>query len=142
MDVAYHLDDGSIGRSRGEIHFGWVLEGRAIQDVWIVPARGTPRSDPPTWGDFYGTTMRVYDPRIDPWHILWIDPLIQMYRRMIGRAQGDDIVQEGEDEEGAPVRWSFTEIAADAFRWLAERSPDNGETWRLQVEVLASLIAA
>ena len=21
---------------RGEIHFGWVLEGRAIQDVWIL----------------------------------------------------------------------------------------------------------
>ena len=21
----------------GEVHFGWVLEGRAIQDVWIMP---------------------------------------------------------------------------------------------------------
>lgn len=21
----------------GEIHFGWVLEGRAVQDVWIIP---------------------------------------------------------------------------------------------------------
>ena len=23
----------------GEAHFGWVLEGRAMQDVWIMPAR-------------------------------------------------------------------------------------------------------
>src|ERR1700756_3899967 len=22
-----------------EVHFGWALEGRAIQDVWIVPSR-------------------------------------------------------------------------------------------------------
>ena len=27
-------------RRNGEWHFGWVLEGRAIQDVWIVPPRG------------------------------------------------------------------------------------------------------
>jgi hypothetical protein len=30
------------GRSRnepGERHFGWTLEGRAVQDVWILPAR-------------------------------------------------------------------------------------------------------
>ena len=142
MDAAFHLGDGSVRRSQGEIHFGWVLEGRAVQDVWIVPVRGMPRSDPPIWGDFYGATMRVYDPRINAWHILWIDPLTQMYRRMIGRARGDDIVQEGEDEEGAPVRWSFTEITPNSFRWRAERSPDGGETWRLQVEFLARRIAA
>jgi hypothetical protein len=142
MDAAYHLEDGSIRRSRGEIHFGWVLEGRAIQDVWIVPARGMQRSDPPAWGDFYGTTMRIYDPRIDAWQILWVDPLTQTYRRMIGRARGRDIVQEGEDETGAPVRWSFTEITPGSFRWLAERSLDGGAAWRLLVEFLARRVAA
>jgi hypothetical protein len=24
-------------QGKGEIHFGWVLEGRAIQDVWMTP---------------------------------------------------------------------------------------------------------
>jgi len=46
-------------------------------------------------GFFYGTTLRVYDPGIDAWHILWSDPLKQLYRRQIGRARGQDIVQEG-----------------------------------------------
>ncbi|MGH6816283.1 MAG: hypothetical protein ACREC6_11315, partial [Hyphomicrobiaceae bacterium] len=32
MDAVYHLEDGSAYKRRGEIHFGWVLEGRAIQD--------------------------------------------------------------------------------------------------------------
>ena len=33
-------DDGST--ATGELHFGWVLGGRAVQDTWIVPGRGRP----------------------------------------------------------------------------------------------------
>jgi hypothetical protein len=33
MDAVLHGDDGTKQTGRGEIHFGWVLEGRAIQDV-------------------------------------------------------------------------------------------------------------
>ena len=88
MDAVIHADDGSKHNGRGEIHFGWVLEGRAIQDVWILP------------GVFYGTTLRVYDPGIDAWHILWSDPVRQFYTRQIGRARGNDIVQEGKNDAG------------------------------------------
>ncbi|HEY7184391.1 MAG TPA: hypothetical protein VIC84_23345, partial [Blastocatellia bacterium] len=31
--------DGTMRESSGEWHFGRVLEGRAIQDVWIAPPR-------------------------------------------------------------------------------------------------------
>ena len=122
MDAVVYADNGSAHRGRGEIHFGWVLEGRAIQDVWILP------------GVFYGTTLRIYDPAIDAWHILWSDPLKQLYRRQIGRARGKDIVQEGTDDAGAAVRWSFSEITPNSFRWRGERSPDGGTTWQLQAE--------
>jgi hypothetical protein len=137
IEAIYHLNDGTTRRGRGEIHAGWVLEGRALQDVWIVPARDAQRADPPGPGDFYGTTLRVYDPKLDAWHIVWTDPLNQVYRQQIGRAHGDDIVQDGTDETGAPVRWSFTEITPDSFRWLGERSADGGTTFRLLVEFLA-----
>ncbi len=140
IDAVYHPEPDATRLSRGEIHFGWVLEGRAVQDVWIVPPRGAPRDEPPQWGDFYGTTLRVYDPDLDAWQILWIDPLTQVYRRMIGRACGEDIVQEGDDETRAPVRWRFTEIRPASFHWLAERSPDQGKTWQLQVEFFARRI--
>ena len=44
---------------QGEVHFGWVLEGRAIQDVWIMPRRSdrTPSTDKAN--NMYGTTLRV-----------------------------------------------------------------------------------
>src|SRR6516165_10233550 len=59
------------------------------------------------------------------------------YRRQIGRAHGDDIVQEGNDDTGAAVRWSFTEITPTSFRWRGERSPDGGANWQLQAEYFA-----
>ncbi len=43
MDTVVHGDDGTQHKGVGEIHFGWVLEGRAIQDVWILPGFFTAR---------------------------------------------------------------------------------------------------
>ncbi len=125
MDATVYRDDGSRHQGQGEIYFGWILDGRAIQDVWILP------------GVFHGTTLRVYDPGIDAWHIIWSDPLRQYYARQIGRACGGDIVQDGKNNAEEAVRWSFTEIAADSFRWLGERSRDDGTSWQLQAEFSA-----
>jgi hypothetical protein len=139
-DATYHPPGAAIRTTRGEIHAGWVLQGRAIQDVWSVPARDLPRPAPPEFGDYYGTTLRVYDPGLDAWHILWSDPLTQTYRRQLARARGRDIVQEGRDEAtGAHVRWSFTEITPNSFRWLGEASPD-GMAWTLLADFRAKRV--
>jgi hypothetical protein len=123
MEGVVHRDDGSHNRNRGSIHAGWVLEGRALQDVWSFP------------DSFQGTTLRVYDPALEAWHILWSDPLKQLYLRQLGRARGADIVQEGKLGE-IFTRWSFVERTADAFHWLGERSTD-GASWQLQAEFFA-----
>jgi hypothetical protein len=41
-------------------------------------------------------------------------------------------VQIGWTDTGEAVRWSFTEMTPDSFRWLGERSPDSGRSWVLQ----------
>lgn len=125
FDALVHKDDGGEHRGRGEIHFAWALDGRAIQDVWILP------------GLFYGTTLRVYDPGLDAWHILWNDPLKQYYTRQRGRAQGDRIVQVGDLGDGVHLRWSFSDITPDSFRWRGERSIDADATWNLQADFRA-----
>jgi hypothetical protein len=129
LDAVVHTDDGGKHEGQGEVHAGWVLEGRAIQDVWILP------------GVFYGTTLRVYDPGIDAWHILWSDPLRQYYGRQIGRARGRDIEQVGKNDAGEATRWSFSEITSRSFRWRGERSQDE-TTWQLQAEFFARRLAA
>jgi hypothetical protein len=129
MEASTFAADGTRHTGRGAIHFAWALEGRAIQDVWILP------------GVFYGTTLRIYDPGIDAWHILWSDPLRQFHARQVGRAHGLDIVQEGTDATGVPIRWTFTDITPNSFRWLGERSDDGGRTYWLQAEFLATRVS-
>src|SRR5215471_11199646 len=73
--VEYH-DDGSHPTDKGEIHFHWVLEGRAIQDVFLE----TERSD--SGQKLYGTTVRFYDPKADSWRITFIDPGLEIVRTM------------------------------------------------------------
>jgi len=124
MTTSTHLDDGTVRNGTGEIHFGWVLQGRAIQDVWSLP------------GIYYGTTLRVYDPALDAWHIIWSDPLRNFYTRQVGRRQGNDIVQVGTLGDHT-LRWTFTDITPDSFRWVGERSADGGETWTLQADYRA-----
>ena len=121
MDAVFHLDDGASRKSRGEIHAAWVLAGRAIQDVWIVPARDGSAPSLPDGRSFFGTTLRIYDPGIDAWHILWNDPVQQAYGHQIARPQGRDIVQEGTYGEGIKIRWSFCEITGNSFHWRGER---------------------
>jgi hypothetical protein len=116
---------GETHKDRGEIHAGFVLGGRAIQDVWIFPTV------------FHGSTLRIYDPGLDAWHVLWSDPLKQYYVRQIGRAAGNDIVQEGRAENGDIIRWRFIERTNDQFRWLGERSDPSGNNFKLQAEFFA-----
>ncbi len=60
LDVRHYRGvDAAAGRTQGEAHFGWVIEGRAVQDVWIMPRRleRTAAVDKPM--HMYGTTLRV-----------------------------------------------------------------------------------
>ena len=144
MVVTTHEISGAQHTGSGEIHAGWVLEGRAIQDVWMIPPRARRGRDAqilPVAGNWYGTTLRVYDPRLDAWHVMWSDPATQNYVRQIGRARGKDIVQEGQLDSGDILRWTFTEITSDSFHWLGEHSVDGGTTWRLQVDIRAHRVA-
>jgi hypothetical protein len=111
---------------KGEAHFGWVLEGRAIQDVWIMKVEGLVNT--------YGTTFRVWDATLGAWRITWMNPISGKRDELIGRRIGDDLVQIGTHGDGTPIRWSFTEITDDSFRWLGEALEHDGATWKLEAE--------
>jgi hypothetical protein len=139
MDVSTILEDGSTHAGRGEIHAGWILQGRAIQDVWIIPRPEDRRAgieQLPGTGNWYGTTLRIYDPNIDAWRILWNDPATNFFTQQIGRARGQDIVQEGSDPRGGLMRWTFSDIEPTSFHWTAERR-SNHVGWRKEVDVRA-----
>jgi len=121
--------DGTWAVSRGELHWGWILDGRALQDVWMFTDEKTHRSIPE------GTTVRFYDPKIDAWHSVWISPNQGVVKTFVARQVGDKIVLEGKTVEGYPVKWIFSEITPDSFRWHSEETRDDGKTWTLKEEM-------
>jgi len=139
FDVTTLLEDGSTHAGHGEIHAGWVLQGRAIQDVWMIPRieeRRPSIEQLPGAGNWFGTTLRIYDPNLDAWRIHWNDPAINFFTQQTGHARGRDIVQEGPDPRGGSARWTFSEIEPTSFHWTAERSQDN-KNWRKEVDIRA-----
>jgi len=124
--------DGSRATDRGEIEFGWVLGGRAVQDVWIERERSDGHVKR------YGTTLRVYDPRLNAWRIVWLDPPTGAQQTMLAHKAGDQIVLEGKDANGTAIRWIFSEIKPDSFHWRGERLAGN--SWRVYEECFSRRI--
>lgn len=134
VDFTVYEPDGAKQTEKAEWHFGWVLEGRAVQDVWIVPRRSERDHASPIKSD-YGTTIRFYDPEIDAWRVVYVSPLQGDLLTFIAREVGDEIVLEGHDPDGSPMRWIFSNITAQSFNWRRVISPDGGKTWRLHKEM-------
>ena len=137
LDLVAYPDDGSITHSTGEAHVARVLDGRAVQDVFINPQRADRTPDSPEFANWYGTTFRHFDPTIGAWRVFWFNPDDGVRAELIGRRRGNEIVQEGHFPDGTPIRWTFSEITPDSCRWRGERLEPDGKTWRLQVEFRA-----
>lgn len=137
VNIIYYASDGAVARElQGEWHFGWVLEGRAIQDVWIAPKRSLriPGED----GEEYGATLRFYDTELGAWRSTWIGPVKGMVRPFVARSVEGEIILDGCFEEGVFTRWIFSEITPGAFRWRAIESDDGWKTHRLKQGMFAS----
>lgn len=93
IQLRFHKPDGSTEDQEGEVHYGWILDGRAIQDVWISH-RGTGRM-------VWGTTLRYPEPSLEAWRCVWIAPRRQTLQIFLARQIGDEIVLEAQ-HQGKP----------------------------------------
>jgi hypothetical protein len=133
LDIhTYWAVDVSARGIKGEAHFGWALEGRAIQDVWIMPRVADRTLTLDKNLNMYGTTLRVWEPSIRAWLITWTNPAGGHHERQIGRRLGNDIVQIGTRRDGTTTRWTFSEITNDSFHWTGEALNQDGRTWVLE----------
>lgn len=116
--------DGRWAELTGELHMGWILGGRALQDVWTL-------RDPSTGALVYeGTTVRLYDPVADVWRSIWISSTAARVRSFVGHAAGADVVLDEVVGPGEPSeRWVFTDVRPDAFHWYSEQDRHDGRGW-------------
>lgn len=129
VKARYIQADGTWVEMQGEVHFGWVLGGSAVQDVWLGCRRGEKKMA------LFGTTIRFYDSKIDAWRSTWLSPLKGLVQMFIGRKIDNKIVLELQNTDCYPERWIFSEIAPASFRWHSEETHDGGKTWLLTEEM-------
>jgi hypothetical protein len=129
VEAKYTRPDGTWVKMKGEVHFGWILGGTAIQDVWMGCQEGSEKTV------LFGTTIRFYDQKIDAWRSTWLSPLKGLVQTFIGRKINEKIVLDLQNNSGYPEKWIFSEITPKSFRLHSEETHDKGETW-LTTEVM------
>lgn len=133
---ARFIDNGSENRTTGEWHFYWTLQGQALQDVLIFPALASPEMGL-TSEHRIGTSLRFYDSDAGTWRVVWINPLTGTIYKLTGGRIEDEIVLNGDPNDGEPTKWIFSEITGSSFLWRGLVSTYNRETWRLIQEMRA-----
>lgn len=124
VKLTFPLTDKSETKRTGEVHFNWILDGKAIQDVWGRIDDSTGKFIP------VGTTIRFYDEKLEAWRSIWISPLQRDARRFIGRKIGSEIVLSEENRGLRTERWIFYDIKDNSFRWRAMRRTKPKGPWR------------
>jgi hypothetical protein len=138
LDVLHYrgIDVGARGL-KGEVHAARVLEGRAVQDVWIMPRVSDRSRENDREMNMFGTTLRSWDASIQAWRIQWTNPVRGHREEQVGRRNGREILQQGARADGTKTRWMFTEIEADSFRWRGEALYPDTATWVVEAEFIA-----
>lgn len=128
-DYTHFTPEGAVlERYPGQVLFGWILNGWAVEDIWSWgPREGQAEASA-------GISIRYFDAGAGIWHVIWILPENGTVVTVQGGIVGDRIVLEGANPNGTLRRWSFNEIGPDSFVWRGERSEDGGSTWRLNAE--------
>jgi hypothetical protein len=100
-DFSFPQADGTVRHNKGELHFGWVMDGHAVQDLWIGYPTGEQKERT------IGTTFRFFDTKLKQWRIVFINPQYNYVVNTQGGREGDRIVLRGSDSDGLPIRWTF-----------------------------------
>lgn len=139
IEAVLHGPDGQTRRVQGEIHASWVLEGRAIQDLFIFPRPADRLADAPASSDRYATTIRTYDRQHGAWRVVFINPAAaETNAELIARRDGNGIAMEGNLADRTPIRWRYEDVTERSFRYSARRLGSDGRTWHLYLELFGN----
>src|SRR5262249_14001111 len=93
-DYGFYAADGSISHAAGERKFGWIIDGRAMQDIWIsYPGKAAKERS-------IGTSIRFFDTKTKMWRVVFVSPAYSALITVQGGLEGNRIVLRGVDDQG------------------------------------------
>ena len=134
LDGVYDKDSPDEWHVSGEWLFSWILDGTAIQDVFICPSRKEREINPNPDGE-YGTTVRFYNPIKDAWDICYGG--YGFMSILEAKEVGNQIIVTNKDDADGLNQWVFSDITQNSFHWQNRTSDNTGITWNVIFEVFA-----
>jgi hypothetical protein len=117
---------------KGEWIFSRVLQGTAIQDIFIVPSREEYAKSPQPDAE-YGSTIRFYSPENRNWNVFY--GAANEATRLTAQREGDEIVLT--ELTRGTAKWIFSDIRPDSFHWRSIKTLDGGLTWQTTIDIYA-----
>ena len=117
---------GSSLKYSGEWHFFRILQGRAIQDIWIIPSLMPKDNDE---YHEYGTTIRTYNPKTEKWKAVWVGPIQNQLFMFDVEDNDEEIILTETKSPNLEMKWTFYNISENAFQWKSEVKVKGSDSW-------------
>jgi hypothetical protein len=120
-DWEARFDDGSGGSTTGRNVVTRILGDCVIEENFD----GNPGTK------LIGRSLSIYDARAKTWRQTWVDDQGSVFVLTGGPDGKDFVLATAPFGEGAKsrLRMVFTDIAADSFTWIWQKSSDGGSSW-------------
>lgn len=116
---------GEYGEGRATWTGFWILDGWAVQDVWV--------SRQADGSEFHGTNIRSFNPETGKWDNRWLPQGTLQWKHFESEQVRDTMVMtggRGRDPRGEFVdRNTFYAIGENGWKWRKDRSYDGGKSW-------------
>lgn len=119
---------------KGEWFFRKVLEGTAVEDIFICPSRETKETNPQPDGE-YGAAIRMYNAGKHCYDMTYVCTKYTT-RLEIHKVNGKIECTVSDSPES---KWVFSDITDNTFHWQNVTVLDDG-SWRTNCEVFAERI--
>ena len=108
----------SLNKTSHEYVGSWIFErvlnGLAIQDLWVIPSlEGKGFHE-------YGTSLRSFDLKTKKWKVTWVGPMQNQYFVFDVERINKEIHLKLISQNDPKMRWVFYEIAPNEFQWRSE----------------------
>jgi hypothetical protein len=115
------------------------LDGWGVEDeLRITDNSGNPMS--------LNHAVRYYDAKGRRWRSSTIDVYRGVFTSGVAELRGSDIVtsSQGTDSEGKPYlsRSRYSDITSSEFRFVQEKSTDNGKSWKETLTIEAKRVSS
>lgn len=117
------LADSTTHTSKATWLFRYILDGYAIEDVWMEKVEDKTNNTIKLGRDFQGKNIRIYNPQLGEWQCVWIDnrnnSISSVWRAYY--KDGAITMHDGTDN----WRIVFHNIQQDSFDWKYEVKQDD-----------------